>query len=177
MAKQVLILGTRTLAVEVMDLIGDMPGYEVAGFVENMDRAACEKPLEGLPVHWVDDVARLAKSHIGVCALSTTHRRKFVEQTEAMGLTFGTFVHPTARVSKRATLAPGVFISAMATVATHTTLGKCVFVNRGALIGHHTTIGDFCTIQPGANVAGAVTIGEQTYVGMGAVIIDKQNIG
>jgi hypothetical protein len=33
------------------------------------------------------------------------------------------------------------------------------------------------TVQPGANIAGAITVGEQTYVGMGAVIVDKKTIG
>ncbi|HUO08203.1 MAG TPA: acetyltransferase [Phycisphaerae bacterium] len=177
MSTRVLILGARTLAVDVMDLIGEIPGCEVAGFVENMDRTACEKPLEGYPVYWVDELKRLAKDHVGVCALSTTKRRMFVEQAESLGLKFGTFVHPTARVSRRAALGEGVFVSAMATVATHATLGKCVFVNRGALIGHHTTIGDYCTIQPGANLAGAIRMGAQTYVGMGAVVIDKMTVG
>ena len=176
-ATPMLILGTRTLAVEVMDLISDIPAYRVAGFVENLDRTLCEKPLEGLPVHWIDDLPRVASSHLGICALSTTLRKSYVEQAAAKGLRFATIIHPTARVSSRARLGEGTFVSALATIAAHTTLGRHVFVNRGALVGHHTTIGDFCTIQPGANVAGAITMGEQTYVGMGAVIIDKKTIG
>jgi len=109
--------------------------------------------------------------------LSTTHRKGYVEQATALGFRLATLVHPTARVSSRATLAEGCFISALATIATRTTLGKSVFVNRSAAIGHHTTIGDYCTIQPRANIAGAITIGEQTYIGMGANIIDRLTIG
>lgn len=177
MPQAVLVLGTRSLAVDVMDLISDMPGYEVVGFVENMDRSLTGSELEGRPVVWIDDLAPLAATHVGVCALSTTRRRGFVEQARAHGLRFGTFVHPTARVSSRATLGDGCFVSAMAVIGTHTTLGRCAFVNRGALIGHHTQIGDYCTIQPGANVAGAITIGCDTYIGMGAVVVDKLTIG
>jgi acetyltransferase EpsM len=177
MTQPVLILGTRTLAVEVMDLISDMPGYEVAGFVENRNRELAGTALEGRPIFWIDHVPRFVATHVGVCALSTTHRRKYVEQAAALGLRFGTFIHPTARVSSRARLGEGCFISAMAVVATHTTLGRSVFVNRGALIGHHTHISDYCTIQPGANVAGAVTMGSDTYVGMGAVVLERHTIG
>ena len=177
MTQPVLILGTRTLAVEVLDLISDMPGYEVTGFVENMNRELAGTELEGRPIYWIDDVPKFAGTHLGVCALSTTHRRAYVEQAAALGLRLGTFIHPTARVSSRARLGDGSFISAMAVIATHTTLGRCVFVNRGALIGHHTSIGDYCTIQPGANVAGTVTVGNDTYVGMGAVVLERHTIG
>jgi sugar O-acyltransferase (sialic acid O-acetyltransferase NeuD family) len=177
MAQPVLILGTRLLAVEMNDLIGEIEGYEVAGFVENMDRDRCDQLVEGRPVFWVDDIGRFARTHVVACGLSTTHRRTFVEQAERLGLKLATLVHPTARVSTRATLGDGCFVSAMAAIATHTTLGRGVFVNRGALIGHHTTIGDFCTIQPGANIAGAVTLGGQTYVGIGAVVIERRHVG
>lgn len=177
MKTPVLILGTRLLAVEVMDQITDMPDYEVAGFVENMNREVCGKPLEGFPVYWIDEVARFTKTHVVTCALSTTLRKSYVEQALGMGFRLATLVHPTARVSSRATLGEGCFISAMAAIATHTTLGRSVFVNRGALIGHHTTIGDYCTIQPGTNIAGAITIGPQSYIGMGAMVLDKHTIG
>ena len=55
--RPLLILGTRTFAVEVADLASDIPGVTVAGFVENMDRSRAGTALEGLPVHWIDDVA------------------------------------------------------------------------------------------------------------------------
>lgn len=177
MKQPVLILGTRTLAVEVMDLIGDIPGYEVAGFVENMNRDLCSQTLEGHPVFWIDDLGARVETHLAVCALSTTRRRTYVEQVMNLGMRLATLIHPTARVSSRVKLGDGCFVSAMATIATHTTLGRSVFVSRGALIGHHTTIGDYCTIQPGANIAGAVTVGEGTYVGMGAVVLDQHTIG
>jgi sugar O-acyltransferase (sialic acid O-acetyltransferase NeuD family) len=177
MGQPVLILGTRTLAVEVMDLIGEIHGYEVAGFVENLDRDRVQQTIADLPVFWIDDIARYASTHVVTCALSTTHRRVFVEQAVHFGLRPVTLVHPSARVSRRATLGEGCFVSAGAVVSTDTVLGRGVFVNRGALIGHHTSIGDFCTIQPGANIAGAVTIAHGTYVGMGAIVVDRRAIG
>src|SRR5689334_493141 len=118
MPQPILILGTRLLAVEVMDLISDMPGYDVAGFVENLDWSLAGTTLEGFPVHWIDDAAKLAPTHQAVCALSTTHRRKYIEQAAALGFRFATLVHPTARISSRARLGEGTFISALATVAT-----------------------------------------------------------
>lgn len=171
------LLGTRWLAEEMFDLISEMPDFEVDLFVENMDRERCEHPLEGRPVIWVDELAELADSHLAICAISTTHRHRYVEQVEALGVRFATLTHPTARVSTRAVLGEGCFVGPESIISTRTTLGRHVFLNRGVLVGHHSTIGDYVTIQPGANVAGLVTVGERTFIGMGAVVLDRINIG
>jgi acetyltransferase EpsM len=176
-AQPLLILGTRTLAVEIADTASEIPGIRVAGFVENMERERCAEPLEGLPVIWVDELPKYAGTHRAVCGLATTHRRRFVEQAAAHGITFATLVHPTARVSSKTVVGPGSIVSAGVVVGARTRLGQHVFVNRGALIGHHTEIGDYVTIQPGANVAGACHIGESTFIAMGAVVLDHLTVG
>ena len=175
--QRILILGTRTLAEEVADLISDGDEFEVTGFVENMDRARCSEPLLGLPVHWMDDIAPMANSHMAVCALGTTKRGLFTDQVKALGFRFATIIHSSARLSRTSTIGAGSILSAGVIVAAHTTIGEHVFVNRGALIGHHTTIGQLCSVMPGANIAGSCTIGERCYVGMGAVVIDHVSIG
>lgn len=175
--KPLLILGARTFAVEVLDLVSEIPGYEVAAFVENMDPQRCRETLENLPILWVDEVAPLAHTHEALCALVTTTRRRFTEQVTALGVPFATLVHPTARVSSRSRVGAGTLISAGVIVATHTVIESHVIVNRGVLIGHHTRIGDHVTISPGANVAGKCTVGPSTYIGMGAVILDNITIG
>lgn len=175
--RSLLILGTRTFAEEVADLAGDIPGVTVAGFVENMDPGRTGTPLDDLPVHWVDDIHALASTHVAVCALSTTHRRRFIAQVAALGVPFTTLVHPTARVSRSAHIAEGAIISAGAIIGAHARIGRHVIVNRGALIGHHTTLGDYVTLGPGANVGGSCVIGEATYVGIGAVVLDQLTVG
>ncbi len=175
--KPLLILGTRTLAVEVADLASEIPDFELMGFVENMDRQKCNEKLEGLPIFWVDDTADLADTHRAVCGLSTTHRSRFTEQAANLGFRFATLVHPSARISSRSSVGEGTIISAGVIIASHTLLGRHVFVNRGSLIGHHTEISDYVTIQPGANIAGVCRISEATYIGMGALVLDHIKIG
>ncbi len=175
--QQLLVLGTRTLAEEVADLVSDGDEFEVAGFVENMDRARCAEPLLDLPVHWIDDIAALVRTHVAVCALGTTKRWVFTDQVKAIGFRFATVIHPSARVSRSTAIGEGSILSAGVIVAAHATIGEHVFVNRGALIGHHTVIESHCSVMPGANIAGSCTIGERCYVGMGAVVIDHVSIG
>lgn len=176
-ARRILVLGTRTFAVEVADMASDIPGVVVEGFVENLDRDRAGGTLEGLPVHWVDDIAPLAATHEAVCALSTTHRSQFTAQVEALGMRFAALVHPTARLSRSAEVGEGSIVNAGAILAAHATLGRHVIVNRGALIGHHTRLGDHVTVGPGANIGGCCEVGEATYIGIGAVVLDQMRIG
>ncbi len=175
--RPLLILGTRTLSVEVADLVSDIPEFQLSGFVENMDRQKCSEKLEGLPVFWVDDLADLAGTHWAVCALATTHRSRFTQQVASLGVRFATLIHPRARISSTSQMGQGTILSPGVIIASHTVLGNHVLVNRGALVGHHTEIGDYVTIQPGANIAGACRIGPATYVGMGALVLDHVKIG
>lgn len=172
-----LILGTRTFASEVADLISEINEFELEGFVENMERERCQETLEGLPIRWVGEILPLAKTHLAVCALATTHRRAFVEEVANLGFRFATIIHPSARISTRASLGEGSIVNRNVVIATHTHLGRHVQVNRGALIGHHSQIGDYATIQPGANIAGCCHIAESVYIGMGAVILDHLRVG
>jgi len=175
--RPLLILGTRSLASEILDLASDIPDCPVEGFVENMDRARCHESLEGLPVYWVDDIASMAETHLAICALGTTERSRFTRQVEGLGFGFFTLIHPAARISSRGLLGDGSIVSVGVIVATHTVIGRHVLLNRGALIGHHTHIGDFVSVMPGANIAGNCRIGTGCYIGMGAVVLDNVAIG
>jgi len=172
-----LVLGTHHFAPEVFDLVSDIPGFRVDGFVENVDRNRTEQPIEGLPVHWIDDIQTFAATHLAVCGLGTTKRSRIVAEAAARGLQFATVVHPSARVSRRSRLGDGAIVSAGAIVATRTSIGEHVILNRGALVGHDVVVGDFVTIGPGANIAGLCRIGDGAYIAAGAVVIDRITIG
>jgi sugar O-acyltransferase (sialic acid O-acetyltransferase NeuD family) len=172
-----LILGTGTFAVETALVAAQAPGFAVAGFVENMDRAKCGTALDGRPVWWVGDLAARVESHRFVCGLGTTHRSRFTAQVEALGGRFATVVHPTAWVTERTVLGPGTIVHPGAVVAGHTRIGAHVCIGRGATVGHHTEIGAFTTLGPGVNLAGNCRIEEAVYIGIGATIVDHVAIG
>jgi sugar O-acyltransferase (sialic acid O-acetyltransferase NeuD family) len=171
------ILGTHHFAPEVFDLVSETPGFRVDAFVENVDRARTEEPIEGLPVVWLAEAGELASTHLALCALGTTKRRRIVEEAVALGFGFATLVHPLARVSSRSELGEGTVASVGVVVATRTRIGRHVILNRGALVGHDTEIDDFVTVGPGANVAGLCRIESGAYVAMGCVIRDRVTVG
>ncbi len=176
-SRPLLILGTYMLAEELADQVTRLSDYRLAGFVENYDRARCREPMEGVPVHWIDDIGSLAASHWAICGISTTQRTGFIAQVAAHGMPFATLIDPTSHIARTSTLGAGTIISPGVIIGSHTTIGRHVYVNRGVLIGHHTTIGAYATIEAGANIAGACRIGDGTYVSMGAIIQDRITIG
>src|SRR5262249_6489990 len=109
--------------------------------------------------HWVDDVARLAATHVAVCGLGTTHRWAYIEQAAALGLRFATVVHPTAHVPAASQVGEGSIVGASVVVGAYAAIGRHVLLNRGSMIGHHTVVEDYVSVLPGANVAGSCRIG------------------
>lgn len=173
----VLILGARSFAREVADLMSDVPGFALEGFVENMDRDRCGQLIDGLPVFWVDDLARLAMTHRGICALGSTKRIGFIQQAIGYGLAFITLVHPSSRVSPRSTVGEGSLICPGVQIASQVRVGRHVLINRGTLIGHNTEIEDCVTVGPGVNIAGFCKVGPGSYLGMGAIVTDRIVVG
>lgn len=174
---KLLILGTGTFAMDVADLVSDMPDIQVVGFVASLPPYEPGSTMLGKPIYWVDELSQFDDSYRAVCALVTTKRHHFTQMAEELGIGFTSIIHPTARVSSMATVGLGTVINAGVQVATHSKIGRHVVINRGALIGHHNVIHDHATISPGANLAGNVTVGRRAYVGLGANILEKMTIG
>lgn len=175
--RPLLILGAGAFAIEVADLITEIPTFELAGFVQSIDPEQREKTLDGLPVYWIEEIAKLADTHWAVCAVGTSRRKAFIEQAAAFGIRFATVIHPAARVSAKSVLGEGTLVSAGVMIGAHARVGRHVILNRGTLIGHHTEVGDYATFGPGANIAGSCRIGEGSYIGIGAVVRDHLKIG
>lgn len=175
--KKILVLGTSNYAHVVAEIIAETPGFQMTGFVENLDRSKCVQSISGFPIYWIDDAASLTNDCLAICCLGTVHRSRYIEQARRLGFRFATVIHPTARVPVSAVIGQGCLIEPGVILSTHTRLGDHVRINRGATIGHDTVLGEYCTVQPGANIAGRCTFGEGVYVGIGATVVDNLTVG
>lgn len=175
--QKILVMGTTFYTEVFVDMFECISAIAFVGCVENHDRAKCEVEWAGLPVFWHEAINDLVPTHKLVCALATTHRRAWIEQSEAAGFQFAKLMHPSAVISERTKFAPGVSVDAGTVVAGFSRIESHVRIGRQASIGHHTEIGSFSTIHPGAIISGNCKIGPQTIVGTGAVVIDGIEIG
>lgn len=174
---KLIILGAGRFAEEVADIVAELDSYEICCFVEGVDPERCRQTLAGLPICWIDDIARLTDGALGICAVGSTKRKHFIRQAADQGLRFTSLFHPAATVFETASIGPGTITSAGVVVAAKARIGCHAVLNYGCLIGHHVEIGDYVTVSPGANIAGKVKIGDESYIGIGATILDGISIG
>jgi len=175
--QKLLIIGAGRLAVDVADLIEDIPELKVIGFVVNQPPFEHGSTLLGKPIYWIDELVNFDESCKAVCAIGSTKRVDIIRQVEENGIQFINVIHPSARVSRMAVVGTGTIISGGAQVSAETKIGCHVIINRGALIGPFNTICDYAYIAPGATIAANVTIGRQTWVGLSANILEYLTIG
>ena len=108
---------------------------------------------------------------IGNCQI----RKKVVEQLSVDN--YVTAVHPSAIISKTASIDEGTVVMHGAIVQTCAKIGKHCIINTGASVDHDCLIGDYVHVAPHATVAGGVEVGECSWIGAGAVIKQYIKIG
>ena len=86
-------------------------------------------------------------------------------------------VHPSAVVSKTASLGKGTVVMPGAIINANVKIGDHAIINSGAVIEHDCVIGDYVHISPKAALAGNVRINEGAQVGIGASVIQGVIIG
>lgn len=110
---------------------------------------------------------------IGIGGLGA--RRLLIDTLE--GATWAGVVHPSAQVSKTATIAPGAYVGAGAIVNGRARIGAHAILNTGAIVEHDCIVGDNVHLAPRSVLGGGVRIGNDTLVGIGATVLPMVSIG
>jgi sugar O-acyltransferase (sialic acid O-acetyltransferase NeuD family) len=91
--------------------------------------------------------------------------------------TFALAIHPSAVISKNATVNEGTVVMASVVINPGTFIGKHCIINTRAVIEHDCIIADFVHISPNVSLAGNVQVMEGAHVGIGASVIQGVKIG
>jgi sugar O-acyltransferase (sialic acid O-acetyltransferase NeuD family) len=118
------------------------------------------------------------KEKVIIVAIGDEHKRAdYFYRIEKLGFDIATIIHPTATISKHATLGKGVFINTGVIINAKAVIGDNAIINTGAIVDHEVIIGKHSQVGPGAKIGGRVSIGDFTFIGIGACVIDKIKIG
>ena len=112
-----------------------------------------------------------------IISIGVNATRKKVAERLKDSVSFGTAIHTSTCISKRATIGEGTVVMAGVTVNADTVVGKHCILNTNASIDHDCVLGDYVHISPNATLSGDVHVGEGTHIGSGASVIQGIRIG
>ena len=105
-----------------------------------------------------------------------TTRKKVVERL-GDAIRYGKAIHPSAVISRRATIGDGTVVMAGVTINPDVKIGKHCIINTSASVDHDCVLEDYVHISPKATLSGDVFVGEGTHIGSGASAIQGVRIG
>ena len=88
---------------------------------------------------------------------NSARAQQFTE-IEQLGFSFPVIVHPTAFVSRFASIGAGSVLFAQTAVNAGAVIGKAAIINTSASVDHDCILDDFVHISPGANLAAAMSL-------------------
>ena len=104
-------------------------------------------------------------------------RQQKVELLKQNSFNLITLIHPTAVISRYASVAQGSVVFAGAIINAFANIGVGCIVNTSAIIEHDCVIGDFTHICPNVALAGGVSVGYKSWVGIGSQVRQLITIG
>lgn len=153
----------------IRDIIEDM-GETFSGIVD--DNLEVVSFMDANVKHTLEGVDNIIVS-IGYNAI----RKKVVGKIDLVGIPYGTGIHPSAIISKYASVGEGSVVMQGVIINSCAQIGKHCIVNTGASVDHECVVDDFVHISPHATLCGNVTVGEGTWIGACSVVIPGVKIG
>lgn len=165
-------------SVEALDCI-DESKYKVIGFVDD-DTNKIGTKYCGIEVFDRTAFERFPDAKVLACIGSPYNFRKRGEIIASLGIPkerFVSIVHPSARISKFASIGTNCLIMAGVVITHNVKIGDNVIILPNSVIHHDTEIRDNVFIAAGVVVCGGVRIQQSCFIGAGAKIIQNVNIG
>lgn len=104
------------------------------------------------------------------------NREHFYRRLLAHGLNFLSYVHPSAVVSRSATLGRGSIVLAGSIVEPFSRVGENSVIWSNCTVAHHALIGDHCWIAAGTIISGHAEICHNCFVGVGCTVTNRVTI-
>lgn len=180
----IIILGAAGTAVDVLDFLADInertPTYQCLGLLDD-NEALHGTTIHGTPVLGPLAMAQAYPTALVVNALGSPgsfHRRHAILAALALPRErFTTIIHPTAVVSRWATIGTGAIIYPYSVILPDVEVGDHVTLLSQCTLNHETVVGNYTIFATGVTVCGRVHIGSHCYLGAGCTIIHEVSIG
>ncbi|WGK64724.1 PglD-related sugar-binding protein [Croceiramulus getboli] len=144
---------------------GDINGYPVLGKIE---KAAIEDYIANDNVYFFYSLISVKLN------FNFLHKLSDLEIPVAR---FATIIHPTAVVSKYASIGYGVCIQPFVSVGPNVTIGNFVHIFAQSLIGHGSRLDDYSYVANNACIGADVHLKEGAYLGTNSTTLEFVTLG
>ena len=173
---RIVIMGAGGHATSVAETAA-AAGYEIVAFVGRPDNGHTRFGVPVVPL--VPDGHVASGGVLTVAEGDNWAREAAVSQLglDVSSAVFPALVHPSASVSRFASLGVGTVILQGGVVGAAAEIGAFCIVNTGASVDHDGLLADYASIGPGAVLGGTVHIGCRSAIGIGAVVKQGLTVG
>lgn len=180
MSKPLVIVGGGRFARVIFDVIdGDRAANPVAGFLD--DTMPVGTQVCGFPVLAGFSAMRdhaFVRDHAWFVALGDNIVRKDIGHALAdAGGTIVNLVHPSAYISRRATLGKGIYIGPFQSLGPGAVIGDWVIVEGHGRFGVEARAEEGAFIGAGVVLTGNSSVGAGSFMGAGVVVGNKVAVG
>lgn len=170
--KSILIVGAGGLGKEVVDLINDIGGYEIVGFIDdNVDKK--DTVINHIPI--VDTLEHISQYRsvdcVAIAIADPAVKRKVYEYSMGIDFYYPNLIHPTVILGRDVKMGIGNIIGAYSIISTEVKLHDFVTINPQCGIGHESEIGSFTTLYWNAHIGGNTYILENCELGSQSCVI------
>ena len=166
--KKVIIIGAGGHGKVTADIVRHS-GDEVVGFLD-------DKPFKSFAkasiIGNTGDIGKWSDCMYFAAIGNAVIRKKIMSNN----VPWYTAIHPTAVIADDVKIGEGSLLAANSVVNSGTEIGKGCIINTAATVDHDCILEDFVHISPGAHLSGSVKIGSETWVGVGACVVNNVEI-
>jgi len=177
--QKIVILGCGGFGRDVLDVVLAEGIYEVVGWIVDPKYASIGTIInEHLILGGFDWLEGKRDKVKAISAGGSSElRRSFAKSCSKYGISFATTIHPSASISRWATIGEGVIISEYCTVRCQGSIGNFCAMNINSVIGHDGVMEDYSTLAMGVKVTGNCIIKEGAYIGSGVTFVGAKTVG
>ncbi|HEX2868276.1 MAG TPA: acetyltransferase [Ignavibacteriales bacterium] len=177
--RKIAVFGAGGFGKEVQAWIQQTGGWEFIGFFDDgkpVGSIVNDAPVLGGLEELNDFQEEL---HVVFAIGDPIVKKRIIESLTNKKISFPVLIHPSVIIGnpKYVEIGAGTIIAPNTVITTNIVIGKHVALNYSCTVGHDTVLKDYSAFMPGVNISGEVEIGECVYIGTGAKVINRRNIG